>query len=51
MHPVDGVQKMQFDVIVVGAGVEGSATAYQLIKHGAKKVLLLEQVLNIISQN
>ena len=33
-----------FDVIVVGAGVEGSATAYQLIKHGAKKVLLLEQV-------
>ena len=33
-----------FDVIVVGAGVEGSATAYQLIKNGAKKVLLLEQV-------
>ena len=33
-----------FDVIVVGAGVEGSATAYQLIKHGAKRVLLLEQV-------
>ena len=34
-----------FDVIVVGAGVEGSATAYQLIKNGAKRVLLLEQVL------
>ena len=33
-----------FDVIVVGAEVEGSATAYQLIKNGAKKVLLLEQV-------
>ena len=33
-----------FDVIVVGAGVEGSATAYQLIKNGAKRVLLLEQV-------
>ena len=33
-----------FDVIVVGAGVEGSATAYQLIKNGAKNVLLLEQV-------
>ena len=33
-----------FDVIVVGAGVEGSATAYQLIKHGANRVLLLEQV-------
>ena len=34
-----------FDVIVVGAGVEGSATAYQLIKNGAKNVLLLEQVI------
>ena len=33
-----------FDVIVVGAGVEGSATAYQLINNGAKRVLLLEQV-------
>ena len=33
-----------FDVIVIGAGVEGSATAYQLIKTGAKKILLLEQV-------
>ena len=33
-----------FDVIVVGAGVEGSATAYQLVKNGAKRVLLLEQV-------
>ena len=38
---------MQFDVIVVGAGVEGSATAYQLIKNGAKSVLLLEQVLKL----
>jgi choline dehydrogenase-like flavoprotein len=35
---------MAFDVLVVGAGVEGSATAYQLIKHGEKRVLLLEQV-------
>ena len=34
-----------YDVIVVGAGVEGSATAYQLINNGAKRVLLLEQVL------
>ena len=33
-----------FDVIVVGAGVEGSSTAYQLVKNGAKRVLLLEQV-------
>ena len=38
---------MQFDVIVVGAGVEGSATAYQLIKNGARKVLLLEQVITL----
>ena len=41
------VYAMQFDVIVVGAGVEGSATAYQLIKNGAKRVLLLEQVLKL----
>ena len=34
----------EFDVIVVGAGVEGSSTAYQLINNGAKRVLLLEQV-------
>ena len=34
----------EFDVVVVGAGVIGSATAYQLLKHGASKVLLLEQV-------
>ena len=33
-----------YDVIVVGAGIMGSATAYQLSKRG-KKVLLLEQVL------
>ena len=32
-----------YDVIVVGAGIEGSATAYQLAKKG-KDVLLLEQV-------
>ena len=42
---------MQFDVIVVGAGVEGSATAYQLIKNGAKRVLLLEQVISYYSKN
>ena len=38
----DGV----FDVIVIGAGVEGSATAYQLMKlEGEKKIALVEQVL------
>ncbi len=35
---------MDYDVIVVGAGVEGSSTAYQLIKNGVRRVLLLEQV-------
>ena len=34
----------EYDVVVIGAGVEGSSTAYQLIKNGAKRVLLLEQV-------
>ena len=32
-----------YDVIVAGAGVEGSATAYNLAKQG-KDVVLLEQV-------
>lgn len=34
----------EFDVVVIGAGVIGSATAYQLVSNGAKRVLLLEQV-------
>jgi 2-polyprenyl-6-methoxyphenol hydroxylase-like FAD-dependent oxidoreductase len=33
----------EFDVVVVGAGVIGSAAAYHLIRHGPQKVLLLEQ--------
>jgi len=32
-----------YDVVVVGAGVEGSSTAYHLARSGSK-VLLLEQV-------
>ena len=32
-----------YDVIVVGAGIEGSATAYQLAKAG-QCTLLIEQV-------
>ena len=32
-----------YDAIVIGAGIEGSATAYNLAKDN-KKVLLLEQV-------
>ena len=35
---------MEYDVVVVGAGVEGSSTAYHLIKNGVQRVLLLEQV-------
>ena len=35
---------MIYDVIVVGAGIEGSSAAYQLAKKGKKNVLLLEQV-------
>ena len=35
-----------YDVAIVGAGVQGSATAYYLKKKaGVKKVLLLDQVL------
>ena len=34
----------EYDVIVVGAGVEGSSTAYNLVENGGGKVLLLEQV-------
>ena len=33
-----------FDIIVIGAGIEGSATAYYLTSKFNKKVLLLEQV-------
>lgn len=32
-----------YDTIVIGAGVEGSSTAYQLAKNG-QRTLLLEQV-------
>lgn len=40
METIGGV----YDVIVVGAGIEGSATAYNLAKSG-KHTLLLEQVM------
>ena len=34
-----------YDVVVLGAGIQGSSTAYYLTqKAGLKKVLLLEQV-------
>ncbi len=50
MHPGKKIVKMAtedecYDVIVLGAGVEGSSTAYYLTnKAGIKNVLLLEQV-------
>ena len=37
-------QAMIYEVIVIGAGVEGSATGYYLTSRGTKNVLLLEQV-------
>ena len=38
------VRRGLYDVIIVGAGVEGSAAAYHCVKQGAERVLLLEQV-------
>ena len=37
---------LDFDVVVVGAGIEGSATAYCLAKDNYK-TLLLDQVSNV----
>ena len=40
-----------FDVTVIGAGVEGSATAYQLSKMGnGKRIALVEQVLKNVAK-
>lgn len=36
-------QKLDFDTIVVGAGIVGSASAYKIAKTG-RRTLLLEQV-------
>lgn len=33
------------DVVVIGAGVNGASTAYNLMTHGAKRVLLIEKYL------
>lgn len=33
-----------YDACVIGAGIEGSAIAYYLLKKGLNSVLLLEQV-------
>ena len=33
-----------YECVVVGAGIEGSATAYNLVKRETSEVLLLEQV-------
>ena len=35
---------VMYDVIIIGAGIEGSAAAYYLTSKSNKKVLLLEQV-------
>ena len=33
-----------YDVIIIGAGIEGSSTAHYLTSRGTQNVLLLEQV-------
>lgn len=38
---------MIYETIVIGAGIEGSAAAHNLVKRGRKKVLLIEQVMNM----
>ena len=40
---------MSCDAVVIGAGIEGSATAYYLLKKGLKDVLMLEQVYMYVS--
>ena len=37
-------RNMECDAVVIGAGIEGSAVAYELAKRGLGNVLLLEQV-------
>lgn len=37
------MEKEYYEVIIIGGGVMGSATAYYLSKHLGKNVLLLEQ--------
>ena len=37
-----------YDAVVIGAGIEGSSAAYNLVKKGNSSVVLLEQVQNII---
>ena len=43
LRAMEGPSEGPYDVVVVGAGVEGSSTAYHLARSGSK-VLLLEQV-------
>lgn len=41
----NNIEELWYDVVVLGAGVQGSATAYYLTqKANIKRVLLLEQV-------
>ena len=40
----DTVSSSIYDVIVIGAGIEGSSTGYYLTSRGTQNVLLLEQV-------
>lgn len=42
-HAVDATATATADVVVIGGGVNGAATAFQLAKRGAGKVVLLER--------
>ena len=39
-----------YEVIVIGADVEGSSTAYNIANNGAKQVALIKQVDTLIKQ-
>ena len=38
-----------YDAVVIGAGIEGSSTAYNIADKGAKQVALLEQVIMTVA--
>lgn len=43
VHALSGELPQSADVVVIGGGVNGAATAFQLAKRGVKRVLLLER--------
>ena len=39
----NGLKRKSYDVIVIGAGIQGSCLAFELGKRGVKNVLLIEK--------